>query len=292
MHDATRPDVVQAALDPEAAPDTQEAWLARAADGLRANGVVILPNAIPHPRLAGVAQSLRGRQAGAEPDGRSFQPAPLRPRVLVPLDGPIADPAIFAPAAALALARRLLGPEMIIGEIGATIVRPGDGPHEARRAAVPLFGGRAEETEVPPAALTMLAPLNDVGPGMGFPEYWLGSHRTQGAAADGAPFQPAFEAGSVVMSDWRTLYRAGANTSGAALLALYVSFQRKWLVSLEGSEYRPGLTVSAAGFKSLPEAYRPLVYWALHRNKTDDVSEFVHLWMGRTVKRLRALRGG
>lgn len=293
MSAAKRLDVVQPALDPLAAPAAQEAWLAGAADALRDNGLVVLPNAIPPARLAPAAAAIRARQVGNdEPDGRAFQPAPLRPRILVPLDGPFADPAIFAPPSALALARRLLGPEAIIGEIGAIILRPGDGPQEARRAAIPLFGGLGVEGDVPPAALTMLAPLADVGPGAGFPEYWLGSHRTRDEAAGVAPFQPAFEAGSVVMSDWRTLYRAGANTSGETLTALYVSFQRKWLVSLEGSDYKAGLRVSPAAFKTLPEACQPLVSWALHRNKTDDVSEFVHLWLGRTVKRLRSLRGG
>lgn len=150
------------------------------------------------------------------------------------------------------------------------------------------------EREVPPAALTMLAALADIAPGDGFPEYWLGSHRTPDKATDMAvpPFQPAFEVGSVVLSDWRTLYRAGANASGAAHLALYVSFQRKWLLSLSGADYKPGLRLPAATLKRLPQAYRPLVAWALHQNKTDDVSEFVHLWLGRLVKGLHAARGG
>jgi len=295
MSDAKRPDIVQPALDPNATLDAQEAWLAGAADGLRHNGLVVLPNAIPLPRIPPVLTALSGRRIGSDDeDGRKFRPAPLRPRVLVPLDGPFADPAVFAPPSALALARRLLGPEMIIGEIGAMILQPGDGPHEARRAAIPLFGGLDVEGDVPPAALTMLAPLGDVGTGMGFPEYWVGSHRTRRGVADMTvpPFQPALETGSVVMCDWRTLYRAGVNTSGATLLTLYVSFQRKWLISLAGSEYQPGLRVPQASFKRLQEAYHPLVSWALHQNKTDDVSEFVHLWMGRAVKRLRAARGG
>lgn len=293
MSDAKGPDIVQPAWDPNATLDAQEAWLAGAAEGLRRDGVVILPNAIPLPRIAPVVESLNSRQIGsAAEDGRPFQPAPLRPRVLMPLEGPFADPAIFAPPSALALALRLLGPETIIGEIGVVILRPGDGPHEARRAAIPLFGGLDVEGDVPPAALTMLAPLGDVGPGMGFPEYWVGSHRTHDGVGDAPPLQPAFEAGSVVMSDWRTRYRAGVNTSGATQLALYVSFQRKWLLSLARSEYRPGLRVPRASLKTLPEAYHRLVLWALHQNKTDDVSEFVHLWMGRALMRLRAARGG
>ncbi|MGH6909403.1 MAG: hypothetical protein ACREE0_05280 [Phenylobacterium sp.] len=293
MRGAKRPDIVQPAWDPNATEDAQEAWLAGAAGGVRRDGVVVVPNAIPDSRISPLRQVLSARRIGSDDaDGRSFQPAPLRPRILVPLDGPFADPAVFAPPPALALARRLLGPETIIGEIGAIVLRPGDGPQEARRTAVPLFGGLAVEGDVPPAALTMLAPLTDTGPGAGFPEYWPGSHRTRGGAPDAAPLQPALKAGSVVMSDWRTLYRAGANTSGATQLALYVSFQRKWLVSLAGSDYKPGLRVPRSSLKRLPEAYRPLVSWALHENKTDDVTEFVHLWMGRATKRLRALRGG
>jgi hypothetical protein len=295
MSEGKRPGMVRDALGPDVTSDAREAWLADAADGFRSNGVVILRNAIPRPRIAAVLEALKARQmSGDEGDDRPFQPAPLRPRIAVPLDGPFADPAIFAPPSALALARRLLGDEMIVGELGIVISRPGDGPHETRRAAIPLFGGLDVESDVPSAALAMLAPLGDVAPGAGFPEYWVESHRTRDGAADTAvpPFQPAFEAGSVVMCDWRILYRAGLNTSGATQLALYVSFQRKWLLSLSGSEYKPGLRVPAATLKRLPQAYHPLISWALHQNKTDDVSEFLHLWMGRVLKGLRAATGG
>jgi hypothetical protein len=231
---------------------------------------------------------------GDDGDDRPFQPAPLRPRIPVALEGALADPAVFAPPSALALAQRLLGQETIIGELGLVISRPGDGPREARRAAIPLFGGLDVESDVPSAAVTMLAPLGDVGPDAGFPEYWVGSHRTHGGAIDtaAAPFQPAVEADSVVISDWRTLYRAGPNTSGATRSGLYVSFQRKWLLSLSGTEYKAGLRVPAAPLKRLPQAGLPLVAWALHQNNTDDVSEFVHLWLGRAVKGFQAARGG
>jgi hypothetical protein len=294
MSAATRLDIPRPALGQTATPEAQEAWVAEAADDLEHNGVVILSNAIPLPQLSPVLAAIKARRSGSDgPDGRRFQPAPLWPSAIVPLDGAFADPAVFAPPSVLALARRLLGPEMVIGEIGVVLLRPGQGPHQARRAAIPLFGGLEVEGDVPPAALIMLAPLADVGPGMGFPEYWLGSHRTRGTVDTTVePVRPAFAAGSVAVCDWRTLYRAGVNTSGAPLMGLYVSFQRKWLVSLSGSEYQPGLRIPPGGLKRLPAAYHPLVSWALHQNKTDDLSEFMHLWMGRAVKRLRAVRGG
>lgn len=293
MSGAGRPDIVRDALGADLAPDARESWLEDAADTFRRNGVLIIRNAIPLPQIAAARKALEAREGAVDgADNRPFQPAPLRPPIAVPLAGPFADPAVFAPPSVLPLARRLLGPEMIVGELGAVVSRPGDGPREMRRAAVPLFGGLDVERDVPPAALTMLAPLGDVGSGMGFPEYWLGSHRLGAAGTTASPYQPDFEAGSVVMCDWRVLYRAGANTSGATAHALYVSFQRKWLLSLSGSEYRQGLSVPAATLRRLPEAYHPLVTWALHLNKTDDVSEFIHLWMGRAVRRLRTLRRG
>jgi hypothetical protein len=289
MTDAKRPDIVRDALGSNPAPGAQEAWLADATDCLQRNGVVVLRNAIPPAAIAAARAAFKGRRFAADQhDERRFQPAPLRPRIPVPLEGPFADPQVFAPPSALALARRLLGEELIVGELGAVISRPGDGAQETRRTAIPLFGSLKVEGDVPPAALTMLAPLEAVGPGVGFPEYWLGSHRT-GAAKD-APVQTALEAGSVVISDWRTLYRAELNISGAEQLGLYVSFRRKWLISLSGSEYKSGLDVPPATMKSLPKAYHPLVAWALHQNKTDDVSEFLHLWLGRSLKRLSALR--
>lgn len=283
-------------MGPAVAADAREAWLADAAAGFRRNGVVVLRNAIARPHVEAVHAALARRQLRTDDhDERPFQPAPLRPRVAVSLEGPLADPAMFAPPSVLALVQRLLGEEMIVGEVGVMISRPGEGPREVRRDAIPLFGGLAVESDVPSAAVTMLAPLTDVGPGAGFPEYRVGSHRAPiGAAAEttDAAFRSALEAGSVVLSDWRILHGAGVNTSGATHLGVYVSFQRKWLFSLSGSEYKPGLHIPPATLDEMPEAYRPLVAWALHQNKTDDVSEFMHLWLGRLFRRLRIIRGG
>jgi len=291
-------DIVRDAMSPDLSPLAQQRWLDDAADCFRRNGVVVIRNAIPPAAIAALLANFRVRHdvhmaPGQKKLFRTFQTDPLRAQIPTTLDGPVADPAVFAPPSVLALARRLMGDDIIVGELGVVISHPGAGPQETHRDSTSLFGGLGVETEFPPVSMTMLAPLVDVGPGMGPTEYWPGTHRLQDDAVDttAPPLRATLNAGSVVMHDWRIYHRGGANTTGPVRPALYVCFQRKWFLSISGYEYKPQVRVTPQMLLRLPETYRPLFSWALHLNRTDGVSEFVYRWTGRIRKRLLALKG-
>lgn len=291
-------DVVRDAVAPDADAAGREAWLKEVAACVRRNGAIVIRDAIPKATIAAVLKDFEVRHDVHMAPGqtklyRTFQSDPLRAQVPVAIDGPVADPAFFAPPSVLALARELMGEGLIVGEMGVVISHAGAGPQEAHRDSGFLFGGLDMEIDLPPFSMTMLVPLVDVDLGMGPTEFWPGSHRRRDVAAVTAvpPQRTALSAGSVVFLDSRTVHRGGANVTGPVRPSVYFSFHRPWYAEHYGYEDKPQVRVTPAMLQRLPEAYRPLFAWALHLNRTDSVSEFIYRWTGRIrAQLLRARR--
>jgi hypothetical protein len=185
-------DVIREAMPSAAAG--QEAWLDDAAACVRRNGVIVIQDAIPAAAIGAVLDDFKVRHdvhmaAGQTKLFRTFQSDPLRAQVPIAIDGPVANPEVFAPPSVLALARRLVGEDLIVGEMGVVISHPGAGPQETHRDSEFLFGGLDMEMDLPPFSMTLLVPLLDVDLGMGPTEFWPGTHRERDTAraAAGAP---------------------------------------------------------------------------------------------------------
>lgn len=289
-------DVVRDAMRPDMTPSEQAAWVEDAASCVRRNGGIVLRDAIPKPVLDAVLEDFKVRHdvhmaPGQKKLYRRFQSDPLRAQVPIAIDGPAANPAFFAPPSVTALARKLMGEDLIIGEMGVVISHAGAGPQEIHRDSHFLFGGIDMEMDLPPFAMTLLVPLLDVTEGMGPTEFWPGTHLNRDETADGPPQRAVVNAGSVTFIDSRVLHRGGANVTGPVRPTAYFSFHRPWYVEKFGYEEKPQVRVTPAMLQRLPEAYRPLFAWALHLNRTDSVQEFVYRWTGRIRRRLLKLKG-
>jgi hypothetical protein len=286
-------DVARDAMSADLTPGEQQAWLDDAAACIRLHGAIVIRNAVPPELAAEVLAHCRVRHdvhmaPGQRKLFRTFQSDPLRAQVPIALDGPVAKPEFFAPPSVLALAHKLMGDDLIVGETGIVISHAGAGPQDVHRDSPFLFGGIDDEIDLPPFALTMLVPLLDVALDMGPTEFWAGSHRLRDEAAVTAkpPLRTALSAGSVVLLDSRILHRGGANISGPVRPTVYFSFHRQWYQEVPGYENKPQVRVTPAMLERLPEAYRPLFSWALHLNRTDSFQEFVYRWMLRIRRRL------
>ena len=294
----TADDITIQAMGDDLLPDDQSVWLAEAEPRVRKFGVVAIRDAIPREALNSALEHLKVRfdvhmTSGQKRLFRTFQSDPLRAQLPLAIEGPIANPAIFAPPSVLALARRLLGNDIIIGEMGVVISHPGAGPQEMHRDSEFLFGDLDIEVGLPPFAMTMLVPLRDVTPEMGPTEFWLGTHMVGDpcVAERQNPVTVPLSAGSVTLCDARILHRGGANISGPVRPAVYFSFHRPWYQEISGYERKPQVMITPAMLQRLPKAYRPMLEWALHLNRTDSVSEFIYRWAGRAYKRLGRLIG-
>lgn len=299
VEDVTAGDLVRDAMTPDLTPAAQQAWIEDAAASFRRHGVIVIRDAVPQPAVTAVLEDFKVRHdvhmaPGQKKLFRTFQSDPLRAQVPIAIDGPVANPQFFAPPSVLALAHRLMGEELVVGEMGVVISHPGAGAQETHRDSNFLFGGLDMEIDLPPFALTMLVPLLDVTLGMGPTEFWPGSHRRRDEAAvtRRPPERLELSAGSLVLLDSRVLHRGGANVTGPVRPTAYFSFHRRWYVENPGYENKPQVRVTPAMLARLPEAYRPLFSWALHLNRTDSAEEFVYRWIGRIRRRLVGLRPG
>lgn len=296
--DVRAEDVVRDGMKADISPAEQEAWLTDAVDCIRRHGAIVIRDAIPRQAVAAVLEDFKVRHdvhmaPGQKALYRRFQSDPLRAQVPIAIDGPVADPQFFAPPSVYELARKLMGKDIIIGEMGVVISHPGAAAQEIHRDSNFLFGGLDMEIDLPPFALTMLVPLLDVSLGMGPTEFWIGSHvqRDKEAVTVHPSQRLPLTAGSLVLIDSRTLHRGGANISGPVRPTAYFSFHRRWYVENPGYENKPQVRVTPAMLQRLPEAYRSLFSWALHLNRTDGPSEFIHRWTGRIRARVLRLKG-
>lgn len=288
---------VRDAMKAGLAAAAQRAWLDDAADCVRRHGVIVIRDAVPKPVVAAVLDDVKVRHdvhmaPGQKRLFRTFQSDPLRAQVPIAIDGPVANPEFFAAPSVLALVRRLMGEDLVVGEMGVVISHPGAGSQEAHRDSNFLFGGLDMEIDLPPFAMTLLAPLLDVSLDMGPTEFWPGSHRIRDEAAVAAdpPQRMALNAGSVVLIDSRAVHRGGANISGPVRPTVYFSYHRRWYVENPGYENKPQVRVTPAMLQRLPEAYRPLFSWALHLNRTGSFEEFMYRWVGRARRRVLSLK--
>ena len=285
--------VVRGALGTDLSLGEQDAWLNDAAACVQRNGIIIIEDAIPRRAIEAVLTYVQVQHdvhlaPGQKKLFRTFQTDPLRAQLPIALDGPIANPEFFAAPSALKLARKIMGDDFVIGELGMVVSHPGAKPQEAHRDTTPLFDGLEIEIELPTYSLTTLIPLIDVTLDMGPTEFWPGSHRCRDEAAVTAvpPQRMALKTGSIVMLDSRLVHRGGAHIEGPVRPFGYVTFQRHWLSDKFGYEHKPQVRITPAMLHRLPEAYQPLVKWALHLNRTDSFQEFVYRWAGRIRRRI------
>lgn len=263
-------------------------FLASAASCLRENGVCILEDVISRAAIdAALAQFNRDydihMRPGQEKLLRNFQDDTLRAQIPVAPEGAVADPAIVANPAVMALIREFLGDKAIVGEMGGVISHPGAKPQYTHRDSAFLFGGIPGETALPWWSLNVIVPLVDAPLETGPTEYWPGSHKElDGAAVTAKPPQRTpLRAGSIFAYSALTLHRGGANISNIVRPVIYINYQRPWYLERSGYEHKVQVRVTRAMLAAMAPEHRKLFEWALHLNRADTLDEFLMRWAVR-----------
>jgi hypothetical protein len=271
-----------------------DAFVGTAIECIKTHGFVILKDVLPKSYIDEALAHFHDRYAPYMKPGqkrlfRNFQDDPLRAQIPVAIDGPIAAPLLFYNPVMIGIVHRLMGKKVIIGELGGIINHPGSKPQYIHRDSDFLFGGHANELELPPHSLNMVIPLIDATPEVGPTEFWAGSHRRPDRAAVLAtePESIPMETGSIFMLDARLLHRGAANRSNLVRPAIYMNYHKAWYLENSGYKDKPQLRVTPAMVKKLAPEHRYLFEWALHLNKIDSVDEFIVRWMGRARNALQ-----
>ena len=200
--------------------------------------------------------------------------------LLLPAELATAGLLLSQPALATLAHFAVLGPQLSLHSFGAAIAEPGAQPQRWHRDASPLFAG-VSGGELPPHAVTLLAPLHDLTSDDGPTELCVGSHHTYGLgfvhfgylATDNATLRrwgvaqltapgsdggaceagglrvhrPLLRRGDALLFDYRLRHRGGANRSPRHRALLYVTFARPWYVDAGFSpQMKPQLVPGAA----------------------------------------------
>ena len=283
--------VVRVAPTLDAEERAKSAFLADAAACIEQNGLVILENVIPKPVIDGLLDYFKKTYDAYMREGqrrlyKNHQDDPLRAQIPVAPAGAVVNPIVVANPYVMALVKRFIGEQAIIGEMGAIVSHPGSKPQYAHRDSTYLFGGLPSEIDLPPHSLNIIVPLMDVPLERGPTEFWPGSHKRPEitGATTVPPQRVPMRAGSLFMLDGRLLHRGGPNCSDVVRPAIYIDYQRPWYVERSGYTDKPQVRVTPAMLKRLPPEHQRLFAWALHLNRADTFDEFVTRW----VSRLRA----
>lgn len=195
---------------------------------LRREGVVVLDDLLDPALLEACRQELVARYPDyATPDAKRFLGTyPGRHTAPLVIDGLLANRAIFAPPAVVAIGDELLGEEKILESLGLLVSIPG-APDQQRHFDGLLYGETQLDRLLPPVALSVSMPLVRLDEVSGTTAFWRRSHREP--VRTGPPdFALVVPVGSVIVWDFRTHHSGRGNQGDAPRPIIFSVHSRNW----------------------------------------------------------------
>lgn len=175
--------------------------------------------ALGPPRVAGRSRWNVGIAVG---DGRRI--------TTLPLSGPFAAAAFFAPPALCLLLSALLGRDFVLSSCSVVRAEPGAAAQRVHRDVNLLYGNRPVSLRMPPFALTVALPLVALTPATGTTALYAGSQLEilPERALARTPDLPYTRLGDAYLFDCRLFHGGTANASAAVRPIVYLTFVRAW----------------------------------------------------------------
>lgn len=172
-------------------------------------------------------------------------------RYIVPIDfiSPFNDANLYANPLIKPLLEMILGPELILGSLGAVTALPGALEQHVHADYRCLFNESKDVScSIPTYAITFAVPLVDIDPVNGPTKIWAGSHKTYPVEQKMSSYPMSLlygPMGSCYFWDYRTFHAGGSNHSEKMRSLLYMSYTRCWfkdflnpdLLQMEKSTY-------------------------------------------------------
>ncbi len=191
-------------------------------------------------------------------------------RYIVPitLKAPFNDPALYANSLLKPLLEMILGPELILGSMGAITALPGALEQHLHADYRCLFNeNMGMSCSIPTYAITFAVPLVDIDPVNGPTKVWAGSHKTYPIEQKMTSYPMHLlygPIGSCYFWDYRTFHAGGSNHSEKMRSLLYMSYTRCWFKDFFNPEL---LEMGKEEYKALSAEHKKL-FIAL-RNKQE-----------------------
>lgn len=231
-------------------------------DGLTRDGYVVLDHVVAPDTIAILRREFESRYRRHFQDNEQDDTLEVgNRRYLVPIElaGPFADPAIYANAAVVAVARHALDVSAVLESFGAVVSLPDAGQQHIHRDGPVLFDS-AISALLPAHALTFALPLIDMNEEHGTTALWPGSHRWRTRDESVPPIAPEVPAGSCMLWDFRLYHGGTPNRSAVPRPMLYSTYARRWYQDPRNFEKptQRRLVYDKTFVRAIPEAHRPL----------------------------------
>lgn len=174
----------------------------------------------------------------------------------VKLQGSFLNPQVYANPLLLAVLQQLLGADIVIDSFTCVLAMPGAAEQHLHRDHGGLFPAQIElESNLPPYAVTMVAPLVDLTPETGTTRLFPGTHRGGEQHASQLPYT---DRGNCFLFDYRLLHQGTANQSDIARPVLYVTYARPWFIDVGNFRRQPRIRIDPDDVRQIPQEHWPL----------------------------------
>ncbi len=187
-----------------------------------------------------------------------------RYQISVALEGAFNAPGLYANPFILAIMRRLLGDEYLLGCAVCATALPGAKGQRLHKDHRALFANSAAETppRLPPFAITTMLPLVTLDEKIGTTRVKKGSHFLSQPDSLALPDQlPMVPRGSCFLMDLRLTHGGMANQTDRVRPIMNMVYQRYWFADSRNFAKHPPLRVSAAEYQRIPQQHRFLFDW-------------------------------
>lgn len=185
-------------------------------------------------------------------------------QISVALEGVFNDPGLYANPFILAIMRRLLGDEFVLGCTVCATSLPGAKVQHLHKDHRALFAKNADDPpmRLPPFAITTMLPLVTLDEKIGTTSVKKGSHLLSQPDSIALPEQlPMVPLGSCFLMDMRLSHKGLANQTDRVRPIMNMVYQRYWFADSRNFEKHPPLRVSASEYKRIPKENRRLFDW-------------------------------
>jgi hypothetical protein len=190
-----------------------------------------------------------------------------RTLITIEIAGAFNAPALYANPYTLAIARRVLGADCILGQLATLLTRPGSQDEPLHRGTPSLFGDDRYDAITPAAGIAMALPFATLDGQDGGLRIWPTTQK--GVDIEQASRMPSVAAplpiGSCLLFDLRTVHAGIGNRSDEVRSIATFAYQRHWFRDGDAFDRQPLLSISRRAMRRVPSEYRHLFDWSFDR---------------------------
>jgi ectoine hydroxylase-related dioxygenase (phytanoyl-CoA dioxygenase family) len=233
-------------------------------EDIRSEGVGVLHDAYEPELLERVGATALERFGGLDYDELEtigLRVGSERYMIPMPIEGPAADPGIYASPSVLAMARRLLGDSPNISSFTVVVSFPGAPAQNLHRDHSYLFEEDvALSRTLPPYALTVVVPLFERDPRRGGTRVYPKSHEQEPGIVARFFEKRVLDLplGSAGVMDYRLAHHGTENSSPVPRPVLFIVYARRWFRDTENFERHVPLSIAPEVLLNVPEEHRGL----------------------------------